>query len=133
ALAASHPPARHVVVDAESVNLIDITAAETLLAAIRELQDQGITLAFARVRDEVREPMRLAGVEAAVGPENFHERVTDGVLAWQRKLGERGRRRPRPKRYMGARQHYRAPPIPVTGAPPWPRRARPRPVLATMS
>ncbi|HYX01524.1 MAG TPA: SulP family inorganic anion transporter [Reyranella sp.] len=89
ALAASHPPARHVVVDAESVNLIDITAAETLLAAIRELQDQGITLAFARVRDEVREPMRLAGVEAAVGPENFHERVTDGVLAWQRKLGER--------------------------------------------
>src|SRR5262245_41639512 len=85
----SRPPPEQVLVDAESVNLIDITAAETLLAAIRELQDQGITLAFARVRDEVREPMRLAGVEAAVGPENFHERVTDGVLAWQRKLGER--------------------------------------------
>jgi hypothetical protein len=27
--------------------------------------------------------MRLGGVEAVVGPANFHERVTDGVRAWQ--------------------------------------------------
>jgi hypothetical protein len=27
--------------------------------------------------------MRLAGVEAVVGSANFHERVTDGVRAWQ--------------------------------------------------
>jgi hypothetical protein len=27
--------------------------------------------------------MRLGGVEAAVGAENFYERVTDGVRAWQ--------------------------------------------------
>jgi hypothetical protein len=33
----------------------------------------------------VRERMRLEGIEAAVGAENFHERVTDGVLAWQRR------------------------------------------------
>jgi sulfate permease, SulP family len=34
------------------------------------------------VRDEVRERMRLGGIEAAVGSTN-HERVTDGVRAWQ--------------------------------------------------
>jgi len=83
ALAASHPPAKHVLLDAESVNFIDVTACDALLDAIRELQSQGITFAFARVRDEVRERMRLGGIEGAVGPANFHERVTDRVLAWQ--------------------------------------------------
>jgi len=85
ALAASHPQARDVLLDAESVNLVDTTALDELLNVVKELQDQGITVALARVRDQVRERMRLEGLEAAVGPENFHERVTDGVRAWQRK------------------------------------------------
>ena len=83
ALAASHPPAKHVLLDAEAVNFIDITACDALLDTIKELQNQGITFAFARVHDEVRERMRLGGIEAAVGPANFYERVTDGVRAWQ--------------------------------------------------
>ena len=83
ALAVSRPPAKHVLLDAESVNFIDTTACDELLRLIRELRGQGVTLAFARVRDQVREQMRLGGVEAAVGPANFHERITDGVRAWQ--------------------------------------------------
>jgi MFS superfamily sulfate permease-like transporter len=83
ALAASRPPTKHVLLDAESVNVIDITACDALLNLIQELQSQGITFAFARVRDEVRERMRLGGVEAVVGSTNFHERVTDGVRARQ--------------------------------------------------
>jgi MFS superfamily sulfate permease-like transporter len=82
-LAASDPSAKHVLIDAEAVNFIDITACDALLDSIRELQSQGVTFAFARVRDEVRERMRLGGIEAAVGPANFYERVTDGVRAWQ--------------------------------------------------
>jgi sulfate permease, SulP family len=84
ALAASHPPAKHVLLDADSVNFIDTTGCDRLLNAIAELQSRGITFAFARVRDPVRERMRLGGVVAAVGAENFHERVTDGLRAWQR-------------------------------------------------
>jgi len=84
ALAASRPPAKHVLVDAESVNFIDTSACDSLLRFIKELQSEGITVAFARVRDEVRERMHLAGIEALVGPTNFHERLTDGVRAWQR-------------------------------------------------
>jgi high affinity sulfate transporter 1 len=82
-LAASRPPAKHVLVDAEAVNLIDVSACDTLLNLIQELRSQGITFAFARVRDHVRERLRLGGVEAVVGSTNFHERVTDGVRAWQ--------------------------------------------------
>jgi MFS superfamily sulfate permease-like transporter len=83
ALAASQPAAKHVLLDAESVNFIDTTASDELLRFVEELKGQGITLAFARLRDEVRERMRLGGIEAAVGPANFYERITDGVRAWQ--------------------------------------------------
>src|SRR5262249_4331739 len=48
ALAASRPPAKHVLLDAESVNLIDSTACDALLNIIQELQSQGITFAFDR-------------------------------------------------------------------------------------
>jgi anti-anti-sigma factor len=83
ALAASRPRAKHVLLDADSVNFIDTSACDALLNLIKELQGQGVTFAFARVRDEVRERMRLGGVEAVVGSTNFHERVTDGVRGWQ--------------------------------------------------
>ena len=83
ALAAARPLATHVLVDADSVNFIDTTACDAMLHFIKELQGQGISFALARVRDEVREPMQRAGIEAVVGSANFHERVTDGVRAWQ--------------------------------------------------
>jgi high affinity sulfate transporter 1 len=83
ALAANRPPAKQVLLDADTVNFIDTSACDTLLNIIKELQGQGITFAFARVRDEVRERLRVAGIEAVVGSTNFYERVTDGVRAWQ--------------------------------------------------
>jgi len=87
ALATSRPPAKHVLLDADSVNFVDTTGCDALLSAIKELQSRGINVAFARVRDEVRERLRLAGIEAAVGSANFYERVTDGARAWQRREG----------------------------------------------
>lgn len=90
ALTANVSPVKHVLLDASSVNFIDTTACDALLNAIKELQSHGITVGLARVRDQVRERMRLAGIEAEVGPTNFHERVTDGVHAWQRIGGSDG-------------------------------------------
>ena len=94
ALAASRSPVGRVLIDAGSVNLIDTTGVDALFNTVKELEGEGITVAFARVRDEVREPMRLAGVEAAIGPENFYERITDGVRAWQRTQEQTGARQP---------------------------------------
>jgi anti-anti-sigma factor len=81
---AARPDVKRVLLDFGPVNFIDITASDELLSLIKELQSRGITLAFARVRDVVRDDLRLAGIEAVVGPSNFHERITDGVRAWQR-------------------------------------------------
>lgn len=81
ALAASRPPARSVLLDADAVTFLDTTACDTLLQAINALKSQGLTVAFARVRDDVRERMRQGGIESAVGPTRFYERVTDGIRA----------------------------------------------------
>jgi MFS superfamily sulfate permease-like transporter len=83
ALAVSRPPVKHLLFDADSVNFIDTSACDALLVFIKQLQSQGITFAFARVRDSVRERMRLGGIEPVVGSANFYERVTDGVRAWE--------------------------------------------------
>jgi MFS superfamily sulfate permease-like transporter len=87
ALSRSQPPVNHVILDADTVIIIDSTAGDELLRLIEELRSRGITLAFARVRDQVRDFMRRAGIEAAVGSANFYDRVTDGLHTWQRASG----------------------------------------------
>ena len=84
---ASRPDIKRVLLDFGPINFIDVTACDELLRLIKELQSQGVTLAFARVRDVVRDDMRLAGIESIVGRSNFHERITDGVRAWKRDSG----------------------------------------------
>jgi sulfate permease, SulP family len=80
---AARPDVKRVLLDFGPVNFIDVSAGDELLTLIKALQNRGISVAFARVRDSVRDDMRLAGIEAVVGPSSFHERVTDGVHAWQ--------------------------------------------------
>ena len=73
-----------VLFDFGAVNFIDVTASDELFGFIKQLENDHITVAFARVRDVVRDDMRLAGIEPLVGANSFHERITDGVTAWQR-------------------------------------------------
>ena len=80
---AARPDVKRVLLDSASVNFIDISAGDELLNLVQELQKRGISIAFARVRDAVRDDMRRAGMEAVVGPNNFYERTTDGVRTWQ--------------------------------------------------
>jgi SulP family sulfate permease len=67
-----------------SVNFIDVSACDELITFIKQLQSRDVTIAFARVRDNVRQDMQLAKIESVVGLAHFYERVTDGVYAWQR-------------------------------------------------
>ena len=78
------PPIKHVLLDMGSVNFIDVSACDELITFIKQLQSQDVTIAFARVRDTVRQDMQLAKIESLVGLADFYERVTDGVCAWQR-------------------------------------------------
>ena len=79
----ARPDVKRLLLDFSQVNFIDITASDGLLSIIKELKNRGIAVALVRVRDEVRDDMRVAGIEAVVGPRNFYERITDGVRAQQ--------------------------------------------------
>jgi MFS superfamily sulfate permease-like transporter len=79
----AQPPAKHVLLDFSSVNYIDVSACDELVAFIKKLKNRQITVAFARVRDSVRQDMQLGKIESVVGPTDFYERITDGVTAWQ--------------------------------------------------
>jgi MFS superfamily sulfate permease-like transporter len=83
-LAEIRPPIKHVLLDMSSVNFIDVSACDELITFIKQLQSRDVTIAFARVRDTVRQDMQLAKIESVVGLADFYERVTDGVCAWQR-------------------------------------------------
>jgi sulfate permease, SulP family len=82
---AARPDVKRVLFDFAPVNFIDISAVDGLLSLVKELQGRGITVGFVRVRDAVRDNMRLAGMEAVVESSNFYDRTTDGVDAWQRR------------------------------------------------
>jgi SulP family sulfate permease len=84
------PQVRHVLLDMSPVSYIDVSACDELSTFIKELKSRGVTIAFARVRDTVREDMQLSKIDALVSPADFHERITDGVSAWLRREPTRG-------------------------------------------
>jgi len=77
----ARPDAKRVLLDFSQVNFIDVSASDELSNFIKELKNRDLALALARVRDSVRDDLRLAGIEAIVGVGNFYERITDGVRA----------------------------------------------------
>jgi high affinity sulfate transporter 1 len=79
----ARPDVKRVLLDFSQVNFIDVSASDELSNFMKELKNRGLALALARVRDSVRDDLRLAGIEAIVGPRNFYERITDGVRAKQ--------------------------------------------------
>ena len=83
-LAETRPPVERVLLDFSSVNYIDVTACDELIRFFKELKSRSVTVAFARVRDPVRQHMQLGKIEAVVAPGDFYERITDGVTAWKR-------------------------------------------------
>jgi MFS superfamily sulfate permease-like transporter len=83
AVAQSRPPAREVLIDGSSITFVDSSACEVLLRLIKELHDDGVAVAFARVRDPIRAALARAGVVEAVGAGAYYDRLTDGVRAFQ--------------------------------------------------
>jgi high affinity sulfate transporter 1 len=84
------PQVRHVLLDMSPVSYIDVSACDGLSTFIKELKSRGVTIAFARVRDTVREDMQLSKIETLVSAADFHERITDGISAWLRHEPSRG-------------------------------------------
>jgi high affinity sulfate transporter 1 len=79
AVEASPTPVRRVVVAAEPVTSVDVTSADMLLELIRVLNDRGITLHFAEMKDPVRDKLKRFELMELVGAERFHPTINSAV------------------------------------------------------
>ena len=68
--------------NAETINDLDTTGMDRLIKLHEELNRDGIQLAFAELKNPVREMMRLSSAEEVIGSENFYASVSEGVRAF---------------------------------------------------
>ena len=78
---------RWIVVAAEPVTDIDVTGGETLGALSEELGAAGVALAFAELKDPVREQLRRYGIEEAIGADRFFPTLGVAVAAYLDETG----------------------------------------------
>ncbi|MDQ7978115.1 sulfate permease [Paraburkholderia sp. SARCC-3016] len=75
----SPTPVRRIVVAAEPVTSVDVTSADMLLELIRILNERGITLHFAEMKDPVRDKLKRFELMELVGAERFHPTINSAV------------------------------------------------------
>ncbi len=78
----SKAPVRWVVVAAEPVTDVDTTAAETIDELDTELATRGVELAFAEMKDPVKDRLRRYGLQAKIGHDFFFPTVGAAVKAF---------------------------------------------------
>jgi MFS superfamily sulfate permease-like transporter len=87
-LAAAGPPVRWVVIAAEPITDVDTTAAAMLDRLQAELAEEGIVLAFAELKDPVRERLRRYGALAHLPDELRFPTIGAAVSGYLRATGE---------------------------------------------
>ena len=82
AVAKSPSPVRWVVVAAEPVTSVDVTAADTLADVDKALLDVGIELRFAELKDPVKDKLKRFGLFARFGEEKFSPTIGAAVSSY---------------------------------------------------
>ena len=79
AIAASPTPVRRIVVAAEPVTSVDVTASDALTELIEQLKVAGIALCFAELKDPVKDKLKRFGLYAMLGEESFFPTIGSAV------------------------------------------------------
>jgi SulP family sulfate permease len=81
-LAACSPPVRWLLLDAQAITDIDVTAVEMLHALHRELNDHGVAMKIAHANRPLRALLESTGLEGEIGEESFFPSVHECVEAF---------------------------------------------------
>jgi high affinity sulfate transporter 1 len=81
-LAAAPPLVKWLVVAAEPVTSIDVTAADVLRELDQSLQDQGVELCFAEMKGPVKDKLKRFGLFGHFGQQTFFATIDDAVRAY---------------------------------------------------
>ena len=84
AVASSPTPVRWVVVAAEPVTSVDVTAADIVAELDDSLHAEGIELCFAEMKDPVKDKLKRFGLFARFGAETFYPTLGEAVRAYLR-------------------------------------------------
>jgi high affinity sulfate transporter 1 len=82
AVSASPTPVRWLVVAAEPVTSVDVTAADVLAELDEALHASGIELCFAEMKDPVKDKLKRFGLFTRLGEERFFATVGEAVSAY---------------------------------------------------
>ena len=88
AVAAAPTPARWLVVTAEPVTSVDVTAADMLAELDEALQAAGVELCFAEMKDPVKDKLKRFGLFDRFGEAAFFPTIEEAVVAYRRAHGE---------------------------------------------
>jgi high affinity sulfate transporter 1 len=87
AVAASPTPVRWLVVAAEPVTSVDVTAGDMLADLDNELQQAGIELVFAEMKDPVKDKLKRFGLFTKFGEDLFFSTIGETVNAYLKLTG----------------------------------------------
>ena len=79
AVAASPTPVRRVVIAAEPVTSVDVTAADMLFELKEKMEKAGIELCFAEMKDPVKDRLKRFGLYVQLGPDVFFPTIGEAV------------------------------------------------------
>ncbi len=82
AVAASPTPVRWLVVAAEPVTSIDVTAADVISDLEDALREAGIELCFAEMKDPVKDKLKRFGLFTRLGEETFYATIEEAVSGY---------------------------------------------------
>jgi len=86
-IARTVPPPSWIVVAAEPMTDVDTTASDMLEELDEALNDQGISLVFAELKDPVREKIERYGLTRTINPNHFFPTIEAAVEAFRQQTG----------------------------------------------
>src|SRR5262249_39987121 len=82
AVASSPTPVRWIVIAAEPVTSVDVTAADALAELDDELHTSGVELCFAEMKDPVKDKLKRFGLFTRLGESTFFATLGEAVNAY---------------------------------------------------
>jgi high affinity sulfate transporter 1 len=101
ALAAADPPPSWIIIAAEPMTDVDTTASDMLEDLDEDLNERGISLVFAEMKDPVRRKIERYELTRTINPMHFFPTVGDAIKTFQRETGAEWEP-PQPERGMQA-------------------------------
>ena len=80
-IAESPSPVRRIVVAAEPITGLDVTAADALADLSATLKESGVQLSFAELKDPVQDKLKRFGLFTLLGEENFYPTIESAIAS----------------------------------------------------